>query len=212
MVLFAGRQIVKRIAYRAGIWRAHYPYYLAPAHLVALINAIEDTADIEGCVVEVGIARGMTTRFLAEHLLGSGTKLYAIDTFSSFDPADMAHEVSERGKSLGRMKVFWNDLAGFRRDMAGLDFVIPVQGDIKTVNLPSPIRVALLDVDLYRPTLAGLSRLYERLVPGGYIFVDDVEDGQAWDGAFQAFHEFCKARGIAPEVVRGSLGVVRKLE
>ena len=68
---------------------------------------------------------------------------------------------------------------------------------------------ALLDVDLYRPILAVLDALYDRLPPGAIIVVDDCEPG-SFDGALQAFDEFVAARGLPRRIERGKLGVIEK--
>lgn len=49
-----------------------------------------------------------------------------------------------------------------------------------------------LDVDLYEPTRAGLQWFYERLSPGGYIFVHDYNN-QRYLGVRKAVDEFVAA-------------------
>ena len=73
-----------------------------------------------------------------------------------------------------------------------------------------PIKVAFLDVDLYLPTQKTLPKLYSALVPGGVIMVDDVLQGTDYDGAYQAYMEFCEAIGQAPEVIGNKCGAIRK--
>lgn len=51
-----------------------------------------------------------------------------------------------------------------------------------------------LDVDLYKPTLAGLHYFYERLSQGGYIFVHDYNN-RRYRGVRSAVDEFSKATG-----------------
>lgn len=74
-----------------------------------------------------------------------------------------------------------------------------VQGDI-TVTVPAYIRehpymkIALLhiDVDIYEPTVTGLQYLYDCVVPGGIIVLDDY--GVA--GETKAVDEFLKDKNI----------------
>ncbi len=49
-----------------------------------------------------------------------------------------------------------------------------------------------IDVDLYEPTLAGLNWFYERLNPGGYIFVHDYNN-QRYLGVKSAVDSFVQA-------------------
>ena len=49
------------------------------------------------------------------------------------------------------------------------------------------------------------------LAPGGMIVVDDCNPADSlYDGAGQAYREFCASRGIAPEIVHDNLGIIRK--
>jgi predicted O-methyltransferase YrrM len=76
-----------------------------------------------------------------------------------------------------------------------LERVQMIVGDINRVEFdPSEaLSAALIDVDLYLPTLAAIRKIYDRLVPGGTIVVDDVMEGPLYDGAYQAFHQFVAA-------------------
>lgn len=197
-----------------GLWATEYPYFCSPLHLASFVNALEDLKHVPGCFVEVGVARGMTTRFVAEHiqLMNLDVPYYAIDTFSSFDPDDLDFEVKNRSKTLWEMQVFWNTYEKFVKDFKEFDFVTPIRADIKKVDFTQlpPVKVAYLDVDLYQPTKIGLEKIYDRLVPEGYLFVDDVLDNNKWDGAYQAYMEFCAEKGFEPQVISTDCGVIRK--
>ena len=48
-----------------------------------------------------------------------------------------------------------------------------------------------------------------RLATGGLVVVDDcVEDG-IYEGAFEAYVEFTRARGLPTDIRNGSLGIIR---
>ncbi|WP_210183253.1 TylF/MycF/NovP-related O-methyltransferase [Methylobrevis pamukkalensis] len=57
------------------------------------------------------------------------------------------------------------------------------------------LRIALLhlDMDVEAPTAFALEALWDRVVPGGLVVVDDYN---AVAGATDAFDAFCAARGI----------------
>jgi hypothetical protein len=42
------------------------------------------------------------------------------------------------------------------------------------------------------------------------ILVDDVLDNCCWDGAYQAYMEFCGELNIKPTIVGNKCGVIRK--
>lgn len=195
-----------------------YRYNIEPIQLAYLIIEIERLKNVHGNIVEIGVARGLTTRFLAQHIknqnLDQSLKLYAVDTFESFTEADLAFEVSNRGKSLDALDAFkYNDYDVWKSNFTEFKFVVPVQSDCSIVdyNKLGPIKVAFLDVDLYLPTQKTLPKLYSALVPGGVILVDDVLQGTDYDGAYQAYMEFCEAVGQTPEVIGNKCGVIRKL-
>jgi O-methyltransferase len=52
-----------------------------------------------------------------------------------------------------------------------------------------------LDVDLYKPTLAGLNYFYPRLVKGGCIFIHDYNN-RRYKGVRSAVEEFTDAAGL----------------
>ena len=62
-----------------------YSYNLEPIQLSEIILSIEKTKELSGSICEIGVARGMTTRFICEHLklLNYKEKFFCIDTFSS---------------------------------------------------------------------------------------------------------------------------------
>jgi hypothetical protein len=62
----------------------------------------------------------------------------------------------------------------------------------------SATRIALLhlDMDVKEPTAFALSRLYDRVVPGGLVVIDDYP---VVAGATDAVDEFCGARGLRLE-------------
>jgi hypothetical protein len=72
------------------------------------------------------------------------------------------------------------------------------------------VSVALLDVDLYRPTLRALEVTYDALENGGYIFVDDVVVSSIYDRAAQAYLEFTKRMDLPFTTVGDKCGVIRK--
>jgi O-methyltransferase len=50
--------------------------------------------------------------------------------------------------------------------------------------------LVMLDVDLYKPTLAGLTFFYPRLSPGGYLFIHDYTNVESDHAVSRATEEF----------------------
>ena len=194
-----------------------YRYNIEPIQLTCLINEIEKFKTVKGSIVEIGVARGLTTRFLAEHIYKQGlqntTTLYAIDTFDSFTKADLDYEVRDRGKSLTELEAFgYNDYHVWAKNFANFSFVKPLKADCAAVDYQAlgPIKLAFLDVDLYLPTKNTLPKLFDVLVSGGAIVCDDVLNNNVYDGAFQAYTEFCREYSLTPEIIGNKCGIIRK--
>jgi len=217
IVMRSPKQLIKTIAFRylPSLSAPHYQYGLDPIQLAFLVDAISERASTKGCIVEIGVARGMTTCFLAEHLVRQGIQkhYHAIDTFASFTSEDIDYEVVKRKKTASALEAFsYNNYEIWKRNFEQYRFVTAHQGDCKDFDFGSiePISVALLDVDLYLPTSKTLPKVYDALEPGGIILVDDVRPANTWDGAFQAYTEFCQSRGLTHEVIGSRGGVIRK--
>jgi O-methyltransferase len=210
-------EAAKKIAFQyTSLAAPRYSYCVEPIQLTTLINEIERLKPVRGCIVEIGVARGMTTRFLAEHLVRnkiSDTTIYAIDTFSSFIEKDLQHEVRVRGKSLTALKRFsYNDYETWAKNFFEFSFVRPIKTDCAAYDYSelAPIKLAFLDVDLYIPTKMTLPKIYENMVEGGVILVDDVLNNRTYDGAYQAYMEYCEEKNIAPVFIGNKCGIIRK--
>lgn len=212
------KEAAKTLVFRYTTFGApKYSYNIEPAQLALLVNEIDRLRDVKGNIVEIGVARGLTTRFLCQHLvnerLDKTLTLYAVDTFASFVPADLDYEVKARGKSMREMRGFaYNDYDVWRRNFTAYPFVQAIQADCSAVDYSrlAPIKIAFLDVDLYLPTKKTLPKLYDVLVDGGVILVDDVLNSMTYDGAYQAYMEFCQERAITPKIVGNKCGVIYK--
>ena len=211
-------EFIKKLAFKyTSSGSPVYQYNVEPIQLATIVNEIERQSSLTGNIIEVGVARGMTTRFICEHLVSSGhsksLKYFAIDTFSSFTKDDVDWEVTKRGKKRGEIAGFgYNDFEAWSKNFSQFDFLMPTKADASTYDYANaaPIKLAFLDVDLYLPTLKALPLIYEQLVPGGAILVDDVLSNNRWDGAYQAYTEFCEENDLHPKIIGNKCGVIRK--
>jgi O-methyltransferase len=193
-----------------------YRFMFSPSQLCCLCEQITNTTRIPGSILEVGCAFGATTVFLNRHIdtLGIDVSYYAIDTFTGFTADDIAYE-----HSAGRHYRYSSEFRGnskpwFDRTMRrnGVSRVKSFRADATTFDYRriGPFRLALIDVDLYRPVLATLENVYELISPGGTIITDDCQQGGRWGGAYDAFVEFTKARGLDTTITADNLGLVTK--
>lgn len=194
-----------------------YPYNIEPVQLATMISELDRLKEVKGNVVEIGVARGMTTRFLAEHIVNQNLQgsmmLFAIDTFESFIKEDLEYEVTHRGKSLFELKGFsYNDFKAWQKNFIDFPFIKAVKADCSSFdyNKVAPVKLSLLDVDLYIPIKNALLKLFEVTAKGGVILVDDVKDNSIYDGAYQAYMEFCKNHNINPTIIGTKCGVIYK--
>jgi hypothetical protein len=214
-------QWIKRAAFRwpilNNISRPRYSYNISPAQLSWLCDAITATKDgSDGCIVEVGCARGMTTAFLLSHMkdIGDRRPYICIDTFSGFTPEDVKFEVSARSKKTTDFYGFsYMDAGIFRNNVLKLGYpncqVFAADAASFDWSIIPKIDVMLLDVDLFLPTKAVLERSKSRWSPDARVMVDDVRPGGVYDGAHDAYHEFCRAQGLPASVIAGRAGIFK---
>jgi len=149
---------------------------------VALAVHSLEKAKVTGSFAEVGVYRGDSSRIL--HKLAPNRRLYLFDTFEGFPPQD-TDEPDERFKE------------------TSLDLLRQVLGDLNNVVIqkgyfPETARgleseqfaFVLLDVDKYKPTLAGLQFFYPRLVRRGYLMVHDYNSPESNGAVSKATDEF----------------------
>ena len=178
-----------------------------------------ETKDAPGCVVEAGCAYGATTAYLNKFMASEqppiAREYFAIDTFSGFLDEHSSYEISERGKPEDLRSVFvdnskhWFDCS---MRIERLQNVHSIAEDITKFDFRSIDRIAfcLLDVDLYIPIKASLPKIYDRLSPGGIVVVDDCAPGGLWDGAMQAYQEYCAENKMALDIHCEKLGLIRR--
>ena len=70
-----------------------------------------------------------------------------------------------------------------------------VRHSLRSAELPQHLAILRLDTDFYDSTKVELEVLYDRLVPGGLLILDDYF---FWQGQRKAVNEFFAAKGILP--------------
>ena len=210
-------ELAKKLAFRyTRLGVPGYPYIVEPIELATIVSELDRMKDMRGSILEVGVAWGQTTRFVCEHLAASGRvfeQYYAIDTFDSFCPRDVEFEVNHRGKTREEVSGFgYLDFEVWKRNFREFKFLTAFKADCSTFDysLVAPIKFAFLDVDLYLATRSALTQIYENLAEGGAVLVDDVKQQSRWDGAYQAYEEFCAESGLPFQLIGNKMGIIRK--
>jgi hypothetical protein len=168
-----------------------------------------------GSALEIGCANGDTTVWLNRWMadVGLERRYVAIDTFRGFLSRDIAEE-AERGRDPNRFTQSFRGPTRKRFDHAmsvnGIGRVEPVAADSTSLDYArfAPVAFALIDVDLYRPVRETLDRVFPHLADGGVIVVDDCAPGD-FEGALEAYREFCQEREVPVRIEHGKLGLIR---
>ncbi|WP_460579159.1 TylF/MycF/NovP-related O-methyltransferase [Humibacter ginsengisoli] len=207
----------------ASIIRAVTPFTMTNVDkLHALITATRYVAqhDIPGDVVECGVWRGGSMHAVARALAACGDtsrELYLYDTFEGmteptekdvrWDGVHPAHwlkhsEHNKRNSAIWAYASLDEVKAGFENVPYPKERLHFVQGPVEqTVPGILPERIALLrlDTDWHSSTAHELAHMYDRLVPGGVLLLDDYAH---WQGAREAVDEWLERTGEKLLLVR----------
>ena len=178
----------------------------------ALVCATRYVVDrgIPGTIVECGVWRGGSMQAVALALQARGVRdrdLHLFDTFEGMsEPTDLdrtndgrlaAELLAQRDRTAKVWAVA--DLDDVRTGMEETGYpaerVHFHRGRVEETvpeQAPQEIAILRLDTDWYESTRHELEHLYDRLVPGGVLIVDDYG---AWQGARQAVDEFLERTG-----------------
>lgn len=171
-----------------------YLDYIRLATLELVANEINNKK-LKGNVAEVGVYKGKFARYINQYF--PTRKLYLFDTFSGFDEKDIDAELK-----LGLNNVN-QDFSNTSVELVLKKMPFPNQCIIKkgffpetTEGITDSFSFVSLDTDLFEPIYQGLNYFYPRMVPGGYIFVHDVNN-DSYKGAAKAVNQFSSEQRIS---------------
>jgi O-methyltransferase len=195
------------------IMRAASPYSMTRKEKkYALYLATRYITDnkIPGAIVECGVWRGGSMHVVARTLDAIGDtsrELYLFDTFEGMTPPT-EKDLTTRGVPVSQLleaqpktAQIWayaslEDVKqGFEEVPYPKEKIHYVQGRVEDTlpeQAPDEIAILRLDTDWYESTRHELFTLYDRLVPGGVLIIDDYGSFQ---GAKQATDEFIAETG-----------------
>jgi len=174
---------------------------LTPEKFYNLYTAIHYVCDrqVPGDIIECGVWKGGAVLMAADVLAHRGMLNYEIflyDTFAGFvERSD--NDVTASGKEIGKVK-YKNFIHETRCNLALSSYPAEkfhfVPGDVRETVKPENHRhIALLrlDTDTYASTLHELDSLFEKVVTGGVLIIDDYGYSR---GCREAVDEFFSTR------------------
>ena len=173
---------------------------------------------IPGCFVECGVANGTQLACMARAMLRENDPrlIHAFDSFQGIPhagPKDNGQPGSltflmDRGlpleKRLTSSHITACSLDRVQRLWANGGFPNAIEWHEGWLQRTLPESTAAdiaflrLDVDLYESYVCCLQHLYDKVTPGGIVYVDDFGLGQPFNGTQAAVKELVAERGIQP--------------
>jgi hypothetical protein len=169
---------------------------------------LEQTRNLEGDIVELGVGPGRFLVYCASWLKASrSSKCYwGYDTFSGFPSVTSKDAVGLTPERLRLVRpgTYVFSRRRIERLIESFQFrnVKLIEGDFaKTLDEMKPEKISFLfmDCDLYESYRIGLEKLYDHVVPGGVILFDEYERTHEWPGARFAVDEFFQGKIEKPQ-------------
>lgn len=180
----------------------------------ALLQAIQHLIKhhIQGAILECGVWRGGSMMLVANELQALGDTqrdIYLCDTFTGMtEPTEhdrdwtgaTATQRLSADEAIRETSYMWciASLEDVQKNLTftgyppeRLHYVVGPVEETLPLQAPSQIALLRLDTDWYESTAHELKHLYDRVVPGGIIIIDDYGH---WKGARRAVDEFIKTR------------------
>lgn len=165
---------------------------------MAVCDVIE--RGVPGDFIETGVWRGgacILMRGILRAYGETGRRVWVADSFEGLPKPDAAKYAADKGDKHYKNALLAVTLEqvqdNFRRYGLLDEQVCFLKGWFKDTLAKAPIdRLAILrlDGDMYESTMDGLKALYHKVVPGGYVIVDDY---YAVKGCREAVHHFLKS-------------------
>jgi len=203
--------------------RRFLPYTMTGhRRLIANLKLIDEgsrCADFAaGCYVECGTWRGGVS-FAAMQLKTRIAEFQFFDSFAGLPPPggrDGAEAITaardgriRHDNNTASYDEFTANLARFKRPGQETRVTRGWFADtLPRFASPRPIAVLRMDGDWYESTKCILENLFDRVMPGGLVIVDDYYD---WEGCAAAIHEFLAARRAAERIHETPYGGVAYL-
>ena len=203
------------------LFKKVYPYtmvgYARLSNVYELANLVEKNK-ISGAFVECGVWKGGCVAVMAfeAQKFGSGRKIWLFDSFEGLpEPTQKDGPIAKeyaQNKAGGNLKTIDRCVGSledvkeifFKKLKLNPDNIIIKKGWFQNTLPESKEKIGKiaflrLDGDWYESTKVCLDNLYDNVIIGGYVVLDDYG---CWDGAKKALDEFFAERKINPELIK----------
>jgi len=169
------------------------------ASLIHICHYVLETEKLPGDIVEFGCYKGDTAKLIT----ALTTKpLWVYDSFQGLPDTgettagEMASSVEALVENFQANKL---RLPGIKKGWFS---------QWSPQDVPAQISFAHLDGDLYSSTMDSLRLIYDRLVPGAIVLIDDYDDrvNREWHGVRNATYEFFVDKAEKPVLLGGIQG------
>jgi O-methyltransferase len=154
----------------------------------ALAIAAVEREGIPGAFAEVGVWRGDTSRLI--HLQAPHRTLHLFDTFKGFPICDLGNAKAEDA-----IRFRDTSLTAVKSRLGNTDNVVFHVGCFPETAKgleDETFSLVWLDLDIHKPTLAGLDFFYPRTARGGYCFLHDYNSPESDYAIRRAVTSFLK--------------------
>jgi O-methyltransferase len=170
-----------------------------------------------GNVIECGVYRGGTTVLMALYLKENriAKKIYALDSFAGFNEGHIEEEIdSGQVSARGRSAFTFNSVEYVQKKierfgLADMVEIVPGYFEDTLGKITDSFSLAFIDCDLEKSAEFCLAALWEKVVRGGYIVVDDYAN-PGYPGAKIASDRFLKRVACKRKQVHHGLLVIEK--
>ncbi len=178
-----------------------------PSDYVINLQLAETVRAIDGAVVECGVWRGGMIAGIAE-ILGDSREYVLCDSFQGLPKAQSIDgHAALAWQSDTDSPNYHDNCAAAEREARTAMALSPArrvqviagwfEETLPGVRVDRGIALLRLDADWYESTWACLDALYDRVVPGGLVIVDDY---YTWDGCARAVHDFLSRRRLPARI------------
>lgn len=194
------------------------------SYLFSIFNLFLDSKQVPGHILELGVGAGRNAILFGKMLKiinqDGGAKYFGFDTFGSYTEKDLRDNPSLSRLKWAKNSYKFVDTRIRRHKLHNVCSLI--KGDIRT-TLPDFIkgkfnhkasghlycRLIYIDTSAYEPAKLGLHFLWDLLLPGGILAIDQRTQGGEW----AALKEFCEEKKVMPltqEFYNGAPAILRK--
>lgn len=165
----------------------------------------ESVSTLDGDLIELGVGKGGTSLFFGHLARAAGKRVYSFDSFEGLPDPDIGNDnpYFRKGDYRPSPRIQLNLLQRLHylaKQYDLVDTIQPVKGffadTVPTIPGEQRFCLAHLDSDLYDSVHVSLEGIYDKVVEGGAIILDDFFHPA--QGPTRAAADFFNTRGILP--------------